>query len=276
MKKRLLILLVAACTSVASGQPRTLADTLIVHVIGGFGVGGNQSQLLWLKSNGTYQMLSGDFPALAEKESELGFNLPRRPHPLHGEYVYRDGMLILDPSGTPDVWTFVTDTEARKGGILGGIFVVGRGIYNPRQNVSLRGRVEPGKPLIVGLALGADQWVLIRVIGPGLAQFGVTGVSRGPSATLFSEQRALYDIPAWGRDVRGSWSSSEGAAQMQELFRMLGAFPLTEGSGDRAVLSRLYGGSSHTIVATVESQEDAGEILVEVYYLPFDFTGQRL
>jgi hypothetical protein len=102
MKKRLLILLVAACTSVASGQPRTLADTLIVHVIGGFGVGGNQSQLLWLKSNGTYQMLSstrfaeGYHWSIMQSEYALDvvFRRAEDLHPLYEEISRPDGPLF--------------------------------------------------------------------------------------------------------------------------------------------------------------------------------------
>ena len=71
----------------------------------------------------------------------------------------------------------------------------------PALNVSMRGRVAPGQPLVVGFVVpgtrspdGASRTqsadanardVLIRVVGPSLNQFGLTGVWVDPDFQLF-------------------------------------------------------------------------------------------
>jgi hypothetical protein len=98
----------------------------------------------------------------------------------------------------------------------------------------------------------ASQRVLLRGIGPGLAQFGTTGAVADPSVALFDGQgRALGTNDNWVSSVPTITSAATRA----------GAFPLTAGSRDAAVLATLPAGA-YTIQVSAGA---AGTALLEIY-----------
>ncbi len=97
--------------------------------------------------------------------------------------------------------------------------------------------------------------MLIRVVGPSLTDFGVTGVMADPRLSL---------IPAGQSNVIAQNDNWGGTTELKEAFATTGAFQLSsDGSLDAAVLVRLPPGAY-----TVKPEgfaEGTGTILVEVY-----------
>jgi hypothetical protein len=97
----------------------------------------------------------------------------------------------------------------------------------------------------------ASERVLLRGVGPGLANFGAIGVA-DPAIHLFDGQ----GLPLGGNDNWVSAVTDVSAAALSS-----GAFSLTPGSKDAAVLATLPSGA-YTIQVTAGS---TGTALLEIY-----------
>lgn len=118
-------------------------------------------------------------------------------------------------------------------------------------NLSVRTPVVPGSSVIVGLTMGGGaKAVLVRGIGPALAQFGVAGSAVDPVARLFGSNGALV------------LENDNWAAGLDLDFARLGAFPLPAGSKDAAFRATLEGGYT---VQVVGAGGAGGVVLVELY-----------
>ena len=112
--------------------------------------------------------------------------------------------------------------------------------------------------LIAGFTIGGtgSEQLLVRAIGPGLSQYGVTGVLAQPSLVIYdSNQNVLYQNTVWG-----------GSAALSAAFAAVGAFPLDAQSSDSALLVTLPAGSYTAQVSGVNGGTGIG--LVEVYEVP--------
>lgn len=128
-------------------------------------------------------------------------------------------------------------------------------------NQSARGEITADQPvLIAGFAVSgtAPRRALIRCVGPELANFGVTSALSDPELKLFNSDSV--EISA-----NDNWSSNTNAATIVQASSDLGAFPLTDASGDAAVLVELSPGS-YTVHARGISGA-VGTVLLEVYFL---------
>src|SRR5688572_20925019 len=99
-------------------------------------------------------------------------------------------------------------------------------------NVSARARTASGADtLIAGFTVetGTSRTVLLRVVGPALVPFGVTGALTDPQLILFRGETRIAGNDDWNRD-----SGATAAA-----FSQLGAFALPHGSKDAALLVNL-------------------------------------
>jgi hypothetical protein len=126
-------------------------------------------------------------------------------------------------------------------------------------NVSTSGFVGTGdQALVPGFVIGgaAPKQVLIRAVGPGLEQFGVTGVLANPQLSLVPLGR---DFTVTAND---NWG---GTIALQNAFNQAGAFALPTGSADAAVVLRLPPGGYTVIVSGVGAT--TGTALVEIYDL---------
>ena len=117
-----------------------------------------------------------------------------------------------------------------------------------------------GDLLIAGFVIKGSQplEVLIRAVGPGLAEFGIAGTLPDPSIQLFDANRQVIG-------QNDDWSSA-GEVQTAELsatFGSLGAFQLLEGSRDAAILTTLAPGGYTAQVARGDGP--GGTVLLEVY-----------
>lgn len=122
-------------------------------------------------------------------------------------------------------------------------------------NVSSRAQLGDGSVLVVGFAVGGTgtRSVLIRAVGPTLANFGVAGALADPRLEINRDGAIIRTSDNW-------------SANLAPLFPPVGAFPLASGSRDAALALALEPG---TYTAQISGVGNAGgAVLVEVYELP--------
>jgi hypothetical protein len=136
-------------------------------------------------------------------------------------------------------------------------------------NVSLRGTAGAGRPLIAGFVVPPGQFgrtFLIRVVGPSLARFGVTGAWANPEFVIHRGTESA--LP------RGPWyypdnpTDVNGVAALQKVSTYAGAFPLESGSKDALGIITLTAGAGYTVVCQPGNTDPGGDALIEVYALP--------
>lgn len=126
-------------------------------------------------------------------------------------------------------------------------------------NVSTRGAVGTGaNVMIAGFVISGPQpkRVLLRAIGPALAPFGVSG-------TLADPQLAVFDASGKQIAANDDWSVSRSMATTAATQTRVGAFALTEGSPDSALVLTLAPGAYTVQVSGVAA--GTGNALVEIY-----------
>jgi hypothetical protein len=125
--------------------------------------------------------------------------------------------------------------------------------------LSARNQVGAGDNiLIAGFAVtgNAPKKLLIRGIGPTLANYGVSGVLADPQLALFdSTSTKIAENDNWG-----------GATALSDAFTATQAFPLPANSKDAALLVTLQPGVYSAQVSGVGGT--TGVALVEVYEVP--------
>ena len=121
-------------------------------------------------------------------------------------------------------------------------------------NLSARTEVASNGAVTVGFVIGGttSRSLLIRAVGPGLADFGVSGTLADPSLTLLRGQIT--------ENTNDDWNGNEAIRATAET---VGAFPLLNGSADAAMLTRLPPGV-YTAQVTAPANQ-SGIVLVEVY-----------
>jgi hypothetical protein len=137
-------------------------------------------------------------------------------------------------------------------------------------NVSARGIVSAGQPLIAGFVVtgSAPMQVLVRGVGPTLTTYGVTGALTAPFLSLYNGAGTLIaQNQSWGTpvSVSGGLPAASAAAIAAEA-GVAGAFALPTGSADSAVLVTLVPGAYTVVVSGVGTA--AGVVLAEVYQTP--------
>jgi hypothetical protein len=109
-----------------------------------------------------------------------------------------------------------------------------------------------------GLVFTATE-LFVRAVGPGLGNFGVSGIMPNPSIAVFAgAQPFLYDDDWWNAMDAGRLLANEAAA--------VGAFPLVFGSLDAGASTSLSQGSYSMQVLPVGGSP--GVALAEVYENP--------
>ncbi|WP_414661646.1 beta strand repeat-containing protein [Horticoccus sp. 23ND18S-11] len=117
-------------------------------------------------------------------------------------------------------------------------------------NVSVRTTLAAAQTLIVGFTMqGGSKLVLVRAVGPGLANFGVTGTMSDPKLLLYKDATMLTQNDNWG-----------GGGNLSTAFASVGAFPLTVTSLDAALMRTVEGGHTAQVTGPV-----GGNVLVEAY-----------
>ncbi len=124
-------------------------------------------------------------------------------------------------------------------------------------NLSCRGRVEPGAPMIVGVSVvgAGESRLLVRGVGPALRAVGLPTALADPALVWYRGQSVLGGNEDW-------WNSPQ-ADQIETLGGQLYAFALPPYSADAAALVRV---GPDTYTAVIESKPgEAGVALAEIY-----------
>jgi hypothetical protein len=126
-------------------------------------------------------------------------------------------------------------------------------------NISTRAQVGTGGNILIpGFVIGGSgtETLLIRADGPGLTQFGVSGVLAKPSLTVTNSAGAVVASNT-------GWGSNSNPYLIASTAASVGAFALTTGSADCAVIANLPPGAYTVQVSGVGNT--TGVALAEVY-----------
>lgn len=128
-------------------------------------------------------------------------------------------------------------------------------------NISNRGTVGTGSAVMIpGFVIRGDaaRAVLIRGVGPTLADFDVPDTLEDPGLVLYQGQEIV--------NLNDDWQDAPNADEIEIAAGVVGAFLLSDGSKDAAILTVLPPGR---YTAVVEGADDGvGTALVEVYLVP--------
>ncbi len=128
-------------------------------------------------------------------------------------------------------------------------------------NLSSRGQVGPNAgSLVAGFVVQgtAPKAILIRGVGPGLGLFGVGNPSAAVAINLYDSTGNLIATKNGFQDDPDSETITQTAASV-------GAFPLTAGPGDTAMLATLAPGGYTIEIVPNESNPTDGDALLEIY-----------
>ena len=169
----------------------------------------------------------------------------------------KDAALVssLAPGGYT---TPLTATDGGSGVALLEIYDTSTSTPSTVSNASTRAYVGTGDSVLIpGFVISGSGSlrVLIRAVGPALSAFGVSGVLADPTITLYRGSSALA--------TNDNWSSATNAAEISAAATAVGAFALTSGSKDAAILTTLTAGSYTAVITGVGST--TGTALVELY-----------
>ncbi len=145
-------------------------------------------------------------------------------------------------------------------------------------NLSIRSRAGTGAEVFtVGFVVGRSFYtvndptsvksLLLRGIGPALGGFGVAGALADPRIDFFDGATRIGTNDDWGL-------GTTGVAALSNTFQQVGAFPLTAGSKDSALLTS-FAPKAYTVQLS-GANGTTGAALAELYDLDSGITGPRL
>lgn len=126
-------------------------------------------------------------------------------------------------------------------------------------NISSRASLAPGQILTPGLVIdGTDpKTVLIRVMGPVLADFAIDTFCANPTLTVFQNVDGNPTEVA----ANVNWGDEDNFVQIKAAAEQVGAWPFSDGSMDSALLINVDPGV-YTAQASCETE---GDVVAEVY-----------
>jgi hypothetical protein len=129
-------------------------------------------------------------------------------------------------------------------------------------NLSSRAAVGTGgDAMINGFVLTGDvpHRLLLRGVGPSLVLVGISNALHDPMIELRNAAGALVD-------ANDNWESNDNVSAIRDTSVQVGAFPLTPGSRDAALLISLPAGSYSVKLFGADGGSGLG--LLEIYELP--------
>jgi len=131
----------------------------------------------------------------------------------------------------------------------------------PLINASTRTTLVANGSAITGFVVGgsAPRRVMVRAIGPGLAQFNVPSPLNNPKIQLWSGATMIATNDDFG-------SGPNFDPTLPQQFTQVGAFALAVGSRDAALTATLEPGA-YTALISGGTATDSGEVLLEIYLL---------
>jgi uncharacterized protein GlcG (DUF336 family) len=218
---------------------------VLIGAIGVSGDGIDQDDLMAASGTAGFQPAPEN---RADAFSYLGARLPYAKFPRDAELrpgvapAVAPGPGVL-PAVAPAGFEAVAGSRSAAGEIL---------------NLSARGWVAAGTPLIVGFVLQSEQRpaMLLRGVGPGLAALAVGDALRAPTTSLYASSGAQLS-------QNDGWNSAANAAEIATATESVGAFKLDANAADNAVLTALPTGAYTLVLGTRDGA--AGTALAEVY-----------
>ena len=141
-------------------------------------------------------------------------------------------------------------------------------------NLSVRSPAGSGvNTLVVGFAINGNspKPILVRAVGPTLANFGLPGAMPDPILTIYRGAAPIDGNDNWGSNARADDIVAKSA--------LVGAFPLDRASRDAAILINLLPGA-YTAQISAAGASASGVALLETYDTDFnsdaDALGRRL
>lgn len=300
---RIITLLVAASLNAFAAAPDSIAGLVYRESFARASIRTAMEKTIVFSEGGRFTFLK--FASVSFVATEFGGRVVLQAPRSDGAYTYRktgDATATLelrfDQGGTETMSLVFSSPLSGHGDPAGAAFpdytfslaALAATQSAPAMNVSMRGRVGAGQPLVVGFvvpgarpadgvtrqqsAAATQRDVLIRAVGPSLAPFGVANVWADPDFVVYEGTRLanLAQFP------HGDWAALPVAydrpesragvmAGFRKVFDYVGAFPLSENSKDAAAIVRLAPGA-YTIVAEPAAGASGGEALIEVYFLP--------
>jgi hypothetical protein len=128
-------------------------------------------------------------------------------------------------------------------------------------NLSTRAQVHTGDGVLIGgfVVQGpAYKRMLVRAVGPSLAQFGVQDVLLDPVLKIYSGQTLVATVD--------DWSAEKNANVIATASTAVGAFPLVAGTKDAALFITLPPGAYTVEISGKNNTE--GVALLEIYDVP--------
>jgi hypothetical protein len=184
-----------------------------------------------------------------------------------GAFAFTEGsadsaILISLPAGT--YTAHVSDSSVASGAALVEVYDVEGATDDGSRLVhaSMRAMVGAGARVVIpGIVIspGATKTMLIRAVGPGLAAHAVPGpLLAAPVLSLFASDESFAS--------NTRWNTASNAAEIRAAASRVGAFALTEGGADSAMLVALSPGA-YTVQAT-GAAGSSGIALVEIFEVP--------
>lgn len=193
-----------------------------------------------------------------------------------GAFAFQAGSkdaALLTSLGSGGFTAQISSTSGDSGVVLVEVYDADTGTPTAHfANLSARSEAGTGsQTLIAGFSVSGagTETVLIRADGPGLTAFGVTGVLASPQLTLFdSNGIAMATNAGWSNASTLGVSPVQATvtAATTAVFGQVGAFDLTAGSADSAMVVALPPGSYTAQV--IGANNSTGVALVEVYEVP--------
>lgn len=226
--------------------------------------------------NPQVEIVSGSEIVESNTDWELSGSEPEKVFSTVGAFAFAedsvDASLALNLA--PGAYTALVSSEVEgdSGEALVEIYDIDRGAKKALANVSTRGYVSARDAFLIGgFVIAGDQpkQVLIRGVGPGLMDQGVSDYLRDPMIELVRGSEILTSNDDWmgGSSVSSSSSVSYRSFELIEAMSdAVGAFRLNENSDDAAMVVWLEPGA-YTVLVSGKYGDD-GVALVEIYDLP--------
>ncbi|WP_158277573.1 MBG domain-containing protein [Opitutus sp. ER46] len=139
--------------------------------------------------------------------------------------------------------------------------------YQRLVNISSRGRLTSGDGVLIGgfvITGNSPKRILIRGIGPGLADLGVSGVLPNPMLAVYASGGVIARNDNWGTPVTLSAAQvAATATQITAAGTEVYAYPLRAGSCDAAVIVTLAPGTYTAMLSSADG--GTGAAMIEVY-----------
>jgi len=241
-----------------------------------YGVEGQTAKLFYLASDGTCKLLTAGSVTSAFTTYSASKTGTYSYEPVAGNPNQAALTLVLsDGTNDSDTLVFTSDTSGYFASLpASSSFGLWLALPNTfLSNVSNRVTLRAGDTAISGFVIegSASRMVLIRAVGPTLANFGVSPVSAHPQIQLFAGTGAdsIALGQAWSLITYPTLLQQYDAQAMGWIFEIAGAFQLNSSSADQAYFGVLPPGN-YTVQTTDSSVGAAGgSALSEVYILPY-------